>query len=775
MDVDQNLHNKDDVDMVPIPSIEAADGSQAKGITPETMPQVGQKASNLPSIQEQIKTIETLLKASAENPVSEGQSAFLVSRTWLNRAQAFGSDSKQATKQAGEGHPGPVDNSDIIFSTFKDANGVDFAKLKPGLGAEHFELFSKDAWDLVLEWYGLLPGQIPVERIAHNTNPDPDGLPNVQYEFYPPVFAIHRVWSAVSPIPIDQELKSRKPPPPIVVHGTSYGCMEFLRKAKLLTDIPLATKVQLWRIPMKLPAAADALPKLAVFSTPPDPSDEHTSSIETMTGIRSWPHLLVESDAFLKLEKGLDRELLEINDQTNNPKYNGRMSLGLAGLGADQAVVIEEFVDSTIPVTKYVPKAGGRDKLLGQNSSSSNLVAQTRSNNASGRSSPAPSGPLTRGRAQKRSGRAIGTVGLSNLGNTCYMNSALQCVRSVEELTKYFISGEAEREVNVDNPLGYKGEVARAYGDLLSHLYADPPPTSYTPRMFKQTIGRFVPAFSGYGQQDSQEFVGFLLDSLQEDLSRIKKKPYIEKPDSTDEMIGDPVAIKQLADKVWDITKKRDDSVIADLFTGLYQSTLVCPVCEKISITFDPFTNLTLPLPIANVWTKIVKFYPLNDAPVNITVDIDKNSSVLSLKQFISARVGVPSERLIAGEEYNDKFFKFYDNLSVASEEIGLHDMPVVFEVEAVPTNAAAPKKGGKQKIRSLLAPVENTGDGLAWNSPMADHLAVPVIHRVNPEDNAGRSRRVERGRVPPPHFIMLTQDEVRWFRCASHLAESCD
>ena len=113
------------------------------------------------------------------------------------------------------------------------------------------------------------------------------------------------------------------------------------------------------------------------------------------------------------------------------------------------------------------------------------------------------------------------------------MNSALQCVRSVEELTKYFLTGVAEHEINNDNPLGNNGDVARAYGNLLMEIYKDPAPQSVAPRHFKNIIGRYAPSFSGYAQQDSQEFLGFLLDGLQEDLSRVKKKPYIEKPDST--------------------------------------------------------------------------------------------------------------------------------------------------------------------------------------------------------------------------------------------------
>jgi ubiquitin carboxyl-terminal hydrolase 4/11/15 len=84
--------------------------------------------------------------------------------------------------------------------------------------------------------------------------------------------------------------------------------------------------------------------------------------------------------------------------------------------------------------------------------------------------------------------------------------------------------------------------------------------------------------FSGYGQQDSQEFLLFLLDGLQEDLNRVKKKPYIEKPDSTDEMVHNPAALRVFADQNWNIYKARNDSVITDLFAGMYKSTPSTPL-----------------------------------------------------------------------------------------------------------------------------------------------------------------------------------------------------
>ncbi|KAJ3179960.1 CSN-associated deubiquitinating enzyme Ubp12 [Gaertneriomyces sp. JEL0708] len=270
----------------------------------------------------------------------------------------------------------------------------------------------------------------------------------------------------------------------------------------------------------------------------------------------------------------------------------------------------------------------------------------------------------------------VGCIGLNNLGNTCFMNSALQCLSNTSPLTRYFLKGRWEEELNTDNPLGMKGEVAAAYADLISSLWnpLKGRQSSFAPRKFKQTIGRFNSMFLGYSQQDSQELLAFLMDGLHEDLNRIKKKPYIEAPD----MDGQPDS--DIAAKAWEIYSMRNDSVIVDLFQGQYKSRVECMVCGKWSVTFDPYMFLSVPIPDKREFLRRVIAYPRTDpsrdpqleGPRSLLIVINKDTTIKSLKRMVGQRMGWESVCENPGaaqaiEVYHHKIWKIWEDDELAT------------------------------------------------------------------------------------------------------------
>ncbi|KFX89047.1 hypothetical protein O988_08786 [Pseudogymnoascus sp. VKM F-3808] len=716
----------------------------------------GEMSEDIPPIDEQISRVKQLHEAFESQPLTPGTKTYIISSTWLDNVQAHASGAKLSNAEP----VGPVDNTDIIHEILTDQNGQPFARLKHEVVGGSVAFFPEEAWNLVVQWHGLKAGQVPIVRQAVDTSMDPQE-PNVQFELHPVVFKIHRLWAVSSPLPISQILKARNPPAPVFIMSRNDKYQDFLRNIKQAANIDRPQLVRVWTIPI----FSDEQPEAAapVVGASPPLSRAGTPAPEAKIA-EDWTKLLVEATTFNGLTRGAQREIVDVKDYTNDPKYNGSSTIAMIGLGKDQALVLDELVEGNVYLATYAQKIarqGNKNTAVGSaNVNRSSAVYKP----DSGRSSPAPStsGAVTRGRMQK-SGKTLGTVGLANLGNTCYMNSALQCIRSVEELTKYFLADEAEKELNTENPLGKGGHIALVYNALLRELYKEPPPSSITPRQFKNTFGRYFGSFSGYGQQDSQEFLGILLDALQEDLNRVKKKPYIEKPDSTDEMVDNPDALKKMAKEVWDITKRRDDSVIGDLFTGMYKSTLVCPDCAKVSITFDPFSTVTMQLPIENTWGHEIFFFPLNDKPIRVAVDMDKQGSIKGLKKFVSSRVDVPIERLFIAEEFNNQIYRLLDDNKAASEDIQSNDRIMIFELESAPTNWP-PVRKPKQKNRSMLNiddPYnEQEGDVPSWDSPRAEQMVVPVVSR---RQNPNQSRFGKPlAYAYAPFFITLTPEEAR-------------
>lgn len=107
----------------------------------------------------------------------------------------------------------------------------------------------------------------------------------------------------------------------------------------------------------------------------------------------------------------------------------------------------------------------------------------------------------------------------------------------------------------------------------------------------KRLVEKVADEFSGYGQQDAQEFKNFLLDGIHNELNRVVKKPPYEEIDCDHEPVN-----KQ--SDVWaNYFKARDDSIITDLFQGQLCNTLTCTKCGEKRYKFEPFMDLPVSIP----------------------------------------------------------------------------------------------------------------------------------------------------------------------------------
>ncbi|XP_074018426.1 ubiquitin carboxyl-terminal hydrolase 2 isoform X1 [Numenius arquata] len=182
-----------------------------------------------------------------------------------------------------------------------------------------------------------------------------------------------------------------------------------------------------------------------------------------------------------------------------------------------------------------------------------------------------------------------GLTGLRNLGNTCFMNSILQCLSNTKELRDYCLQNQYLRDLNNNSRM--RTALMTEFAKLIQLLWTSSPNDSVSPSEFKTQIQRYAPRFVGYNQQDAQEFLRFLLDGLHSEVNRVLVRPRA----STDTL--DHLPDDEKSRQMWRRYQEREDSRISDLFVGQLKSSLTCSECGYCSTAFDPFWDLSLPIP----------------------------------------------------------------------------------------------------------------------------------------------------------------------------------
>ncbi|KAF6157738.1 hypothetical protein GIB67_037311 [Kingdonia uniflora] len=151
------------------------------------------------------------------------------------------------------------------------------------------------------------------------------------------------------------------------------------------------------------------------------------------------------------------------------------------------------------------------------------------------------------------------------------------------------------------------------------------------------------------------ELLAFLLDGLHEDLNNVKLKPYIELKDANG------CSEEEFANECWESHKARNDYVIVDVCQGQYKSTLICLDCSKVSVTFDPFMYLSLPLPstVTREITATVFYGDSTALPMPFTVTVLKDGSC---KDLLEARTHSLKQNTATFQVHAHSIYRYPEN-----------------------------------------------------------------------------------------------------------------
>lgn len=250
--------------------------------------------------------------------------------------------------------------------------------------------------------------------------------------------------------------------------------------------------------------------------------------------------------------------------------------------------------------------------------------------------------------------KVCGAKGLDNLGNTCYMNSFIQCILNLPALKEYFTHKEfvpvLEKKIHqkilemfkkrdIKDQQIDKEDILMARDSSLSYqlyrlfevTYDNDFTHTIKPVSFRNSFVSKNQKFDNFNQQDAHEALLFFLDTIHEELSKdvkvVKNNPSEEilkmekKSEKCSDTIKDKSKSKKKKEKAllkyreytmkhmntyiifqsyrfWSKDIKANKySIITKLFTGITHVMLKCPMCNYMSNTFETFRDYSVAIP----------------------------------------------------------------------------------------------------------------------------------------------------------------------------------
>ena len=193
--------------------------------------------------------------------------------------------------------------------------------------------------------------------------------------------------------------------------------------------------------------------------------------------------------------------------------------------------------------------------------------------------------------------------GLSNVGLTCYMNSTLQCLLHIVELSFYIVNSYNEFKndhLNMIKNTATKGKLSDEFRKILINvllekegekgLFRNRHSNSFAPSDFNNLIGKLNPQFKRYEANDAKDLIIYLLQEMHEELNYYggKKLDKIPKCNQLNEA--------ESFDFFYKVNSTLNFSIISYLFWGIVKQITICYTCKNNLFNFQYFQYLSFPL-----------------------------------------------------------------------------------------------------------------------------------------------------------------------------------
>lgn len=171
---------------------------------------------------------------------------------------------------------------------------------------------------------------------------------------------------------------------------------------------------------------------------------------------------------------------------------------------------------------------------------------------------------------------------LANLGNTCYLNTILQCLGHCPAFARFFLgTNHQDKETLL---------LAQVQDIIVSFWSSHTDNIVISPRGVLHALRECMPGLNIHEENDVHEFLMMFIDKLNHQAS-IMNETVSALASPSRKLDG---LVKSL-NTDWEKHFKKENSPFVPMFYGQTVTQIICDSCDKIFHNFEPFSVLLLP------------------------------------------------------------------------------------------------------------------------------------------------------------------------------------